>query len=377
MAALPTPADPTLEAADQALVAKRSDWRPSRAIPVSNLGHQCARALWYGFRWCTRERFNAESLKRFDDGHHGEALQAKRLRQVKGVELHTQGKDGKQYTVESLGAHLRGKLDGAILGLRQAKKTWHVWEHKQVNEKELAKVEKLKRDRGEKKALAAWNPKYHAQAVLYMDETGMSRHYLTASSPGGRRTVSCRSDADPKEAARLRDKAERIIKSNVPVERVSEKSEFYLCKWCEHRPVCHLGELPEVTCRSCAHSTSDQNGFQRWTCALLQKVLSPEDQMAACEHHVYLPSVVSAETANANAGGNWIEYRLPDGKRVVNGDRVNGGYSSHELRVMLGGQSRECVTCVQFDSGRCSWWGEEIPEKTLAEGCEQWAQMPI
>ncbi len=181
----PSAFDPTLAAADQALEDAENS-KPSRDyLGMSAIGASCERMLFYSFRWAQRVRFNAETLKRFADGHSGEDVQAARLRMVPGLTLITVDPEtGRQIGFVDDTGHFKGHADGAVLGLLQAPKTWHIWEHK-VSEKFKA-LEKLKAEHGEKAALEKWNPTYYAQAVLYMHYSGISRHYLTCSTPGGR-----------------------------------------------------------------------------------------------------------------------------------------------------------------------------------------------
>ena len=63
--------DPTLEAADLALV-KASELEPPRPyLGMSSIGESCSKKLWYRFRHAAREEFDADTLKRFADGHAG------------------------------------------------------------------------------------------------------------------------------------------------------------------------------------------------------------------------------------------------------------------------------------------------------------------
>jgi hypothetical protein len=186
MATLPQPPDPTLEAADQTLEA-RDNAEPLRPyLGMSEIGRLCRRGLWLRFRWCAQPTFDAATLKRFEDGHRGEALQAECLQRMAGIILLTADpRTGQQFECRDLGGHFQGHLDGTILGLRQAPKTWHVWEHKQVDEKKQRALEKAKREHGEKPTLAAWDGVYYAQAVLYMDYSDLTRHYLTCPLRAG------------------------------------------------------------------------------------------------------------------------------------------------------------------------------------------------
>lgn len=305
MPELPAPADPTLAAIDAALEARSANSRPSFSLGASEVGNPCERALWYSFRWATPRNFDAASLKRFEDGNYGETVMAERLRMVEGLELSTATEDGKQHRVWELEGHFTGKIDGAILGLLQAPATWHVWEHKQVDDKKLNALEKAKRELGEKNALRSWDEIYYAQAVVYMHLTGMTRHYLTASSPGGRRTVSCRSEENPEEALRLLAKARRVIKADRAPERIGPET-FFRCRMCAHAGTCHGNEFAQVNCRTCLHSTPIEDG--QWHCQRWGRTITRDEQREGCPAHLYIPDMVPGE--QIDAGEDWVGYKL-------------------------------------------------------------------
>ena len=326
--------DPTLAAVDAAIEARGNAEAPRPYLGMSEIGRECARALWYGFRWCSKAAFDAATLKRFEDGHRGEDIQAARLRLVAGITLHTEDPrtPGRQFGFSDLGGHFRGHMDGAILGLLQAPKRWHVWEHKQTDEKKQGALVKAIQERGEKDALRHWDPVYHAQALVYMHYSGMDRHYLTCSSAGGRSTVSVRTNRDPDGASALREKARRVIQSPEPLARISERPDWYQCRWCNHRAACHERALPVVTCRTCAHATPELDGDGRWSCARFGCDLDTDTQRqgAECPAHVYIPALLPWEQTDASAEEGWVEYRMPDGRAVRNGP---GGYASRELAI--------------------------------------------
>lgn len=336
MAKLPdiTPC-PTIEAV-RAAVEQRAATEVSRTyLGMSAIGHHCERWLWYSFRWAVREQFKCDALWRFEDGHRSEDVMAARLRLVPGIVLRTvDPATGNQFGFVDLGGHFRGHADGFITGVLQAPVVLHVWEAKACAEDKMAKLAKLKAA-GEKEALKAWDPVYHAQAILYMAYSETTRHYLTCSSPGARAMISVRTDTDLDEARRLRTKAERIITASEPLTRVSEDPAWYQCKWCAAHAVCHSKKLPAVNCRTCAHATPEMDGNGRWSCAHHKRDITTAEQRQGCPAHRYIPALITfAEPVDADAAANWIEYRMQDGRVFRNGDPATNCYSSEELRAV-------------------------------------------
>lgn len=334
----------TLAAVDQALErAQDNTLRPY--LGMSQIGHACDRAIWYGYHWTTARAIPASGLRAIQDGFRGEDVMAERLRAVPGITLHTvDPATGRQFGQVALAGHFRGHLDGAILGLLEAPKTWHVWEHKQVNETKFNKLGKLVADKGEKAALAEWDAVYYAQAQCYMGFTGMDRHYLTVATPGGRAYCSVRTEFDREAFDAICARAQRIVSSPTPPDGISTDPTWYECKWCDHADVCHGTAAPLPTCRSCTHATPELDGDGDWSCARHSgKRLTVAEQRTGCQAHRYIPILLRniAEPVDASEQDNWVKYRLKeDGAEFVNGASPSG-FDSVEIhaskhKVMLG-----------------------------------------
>lgn len=305
MAALPDTPCPTLAACDKALE-DGQERRKRGYLGMSAIGKECERALWYDFRWAVETAFDANTLKRFEDGHVSEDIAVARLAKTPGLEVHAVDENGDQFGFKDIGGHFSGHMDGVILGLVQAPKTWHVLEIK-ASEK-WTDLDKAKRKVGEKHALSEWNKVYYAQAVLYMDYAGLDRHYLVCVSPGARRWTAIRTDADPVFAQILRDKAERIIFADSAPSRIGNPDNF-VCRFCDHAEVCHRGAPAQRNCRTCLHSTPTRDG--EWRCEHHQQTLSRDDQDAGCSEHRFLPDLVPGEQIDADPHS--VTYRMPDG----------------------------------------------------------------
>tara|TARA_R110000851_G_scaffold111570_2_gene235096 strand:+ start:2367 stop:3086 length:720 start_codon:yes stop_codon:yes gene_type:complete len=238
MTKIPTQLDPTIEAMYKAIEAKQS--REKRDyLGASLIGNPCPRQIWYQYNGFPQKPFKAETLMNFDDGHRTEDLTAERLRMVDGIELRTHMDDGSQFGFTALDGKFKGHADGFIRGLKQSPKAWHVWEAKCSGEKKWKEFKSLKAKHGEKNTLKHWNENYYAQAQLYMHYSQMDRHYLTVAYAGGRMYDSCRTEYNGAIAERYIDRADKIIKTNQPPEKISDKADFYICRWCDFREACH------------------------------------------------------------------------------------------------------------------------------------------
>lgn len=302
MPKLPNPTDATLAAADAAMVAGQDRYK-RKYLGMSAIGDPCERKLWYNFRHALTSSFDAPTLKRFEDGHRTEDLIIARLRKVDGLEICDRGPDGRQLGAKLLGGHFAGHYDFMVQGLIQAPKAWHVGEVKCTAK--LSDLEKAKRDLGDKNALAKWSETYFGQAQMYMHCEQVDRHWLVATSPGGREWTSVRTEYDPVHAMRLIGKAERIIFSHEAPPRIADSDTFYLCRWCDYSDVCHGTALPERACRNCIHATPEREGNAKWTCAVATFGV-------VCPQHRYLPSMINGEQIDVD--GDTVVYRMANGE---------------------------------------------------------------
>lgn len=352
MAAFLFSVNQTMAAIDAAMeAAQDNDARPY--LGMSAIGNPCARSLWYSFRWATRRMLPASALKAINDGHMGEDVMADRLRMVPGIILHTVNPDtGRQFGVEGSGGHFKGHLDGAILGVLEAPKTWHVWEHKQVNEQKFKKLNDLVLKLGEKEALKEWDLVYYVQAICYMGFTSMERHFLTVATPGGRAFTSVRTDFDRAKFDAICERAQRIIEAPTPPEGISTDPSWFECKFCDHRALCFGQAAPLPTCRSCSHSTPEPGG--KWTCARHSgKTLTVQEQKDACQAHRVIPILLKnwATPVDANEQDNWVMYQLKSGATFVNGDPT-AGFTSAELHAL---EDKACLAIDQMLALRARW----------------------
>lgn len=240
--------DPTLDEIHRLYIDKVYEQNKERAkrkslgqryIGASKIGHECSRHIYFDMIGAPQDYPNAiwgdAGLLAAEDGHRSEPIMAERLRMVSGVTLYTHDENGKQFGFDW--GYLKGSYDGVIIGLLQAPKTHHIWDHKRGNAKKFNKLRKLV-DEDEKSALEAWDRGYYAQQVIYMDAEEISRSYLTCSTDGFTDITSVRTDANPKYAAGLRDKAKRIVGMSEPPARIHEKKTAPACQFCPHKGIC-------------------------------------------------------------------------------------------------------------------------------------------
>lgn len=313
----------TLESLERAVLTSADDGlRPH--LGASQIGKPCSRALWYGFRWSKLAAFEPRMLRLFARGQREEDTLTALLSAIDGVRVvQNDPNTGQQYSFKA--GHFGGSMDGAIVGIPDAPKTWHVLEFKTFNAKSFNALVKA----GVKEA----KPEHYAQMQCYMAWTGMERALYCAVCKDDDRLHLERIDFDRAAAESLFAKAQRIIDSVEPPARISDKPDWYECKLCEHQDVCHWSDVPAPTCRACAHVTPVADG--QWHCARHGKHLTTSEQKAACQSHRYIPALLSsfAEVVDADTEANWIKYR----HRETGNEFTNGlppeGFESVEIHA--------------------------------------------
>ena len=260
----------TLNTIDQHIEQSQSDWMRNHC-GASGIGRPCERQIYYSFRWTSKPDFDGRVLRLFRRGQDEEPVIVKDLRAI-GVEVSEGPAPGEQWRFKEIDGHFGGSMDGAALGLIEAPKTWHVLEFKTHNRKSFDDLQK----HGVEKS----KPEHFCQMMVYMHLSKMRRAcYIAVCKDTDRRHLE-RIEYDAIFAGELMEKAKRIIYAQEPPRRISERPDYYLCKWCDHYEVCHQGGTPERNCRTCAMSEPVKNGM--WKCGSNGALLNGDAQRAGC-----------------------------------------------------------------------------------------------
>lgn len=281
----PTATVAAIEAAQEAAIA---DQAPRTHLGMSQIGKADERTLWLQFRGCLPVEHSARAERIFRLGDAIEEELARYLRMVPGVALHTHDDDGRQFRFEQLGGHFAGSMDGAVIGLPEAAKTWHVWESKSASKKRF--------DDLVRKGVQVWSSEYYAQLQCYMGSSGMDRACFMAYCKDDSRIYMERVRFAPMEWDALLVKALRIIESPEPPRSSWRGKDWYEAKWMpEITAAIYWGErLPVAAhCRNCRHSAPvvDQPGAL-WYCGIAKDHISPAFERLDC--HEWIPALVPA-----------------------------------------------------------------------------------
>lgn len=324
MAALPAPKSQTVEAIYTWWAGKLG--RVSRRLGASQIGRECERQLWYGFRWATMgEAFDGRMLRLFNRGHREEAVFVEELRGIGCDVRDVDPSTGEQFTFTAVGGHFVAKIDGVALGIPEAPKTWHNLSFKTANAKTSAALAKS--------GVQVAKPENWAQSQIEMRLAQLDRTLYLSVNKDTDELYAERIRADTAAGAALEAKAERVIYAAEPPLRISEDAAFFKCKFCPASAVCHTAVLPAVSCRTCLHATPEKDGDGRWSCAKWGADIPLDAQRQGCEAHLYIPALLArwGQAEDASEAEGWVSYLAEDGLVFRNGPWGLNSFTSKEL----------------------------------------------
>lgn len=252
-------------------------------LGASQIGKECDRAIWYGFRWAVKPKFKGRMLRLFNRGHLEEARFIALLLSI-GVEIYQQDAEGKQFRISDVGGHFGGSGDGVALGIPDLPPgTYALLEFKTHNQKSF---DKLIKD-GVKVA----KPEHYMQMQVYMRKMGLAVALYGAANKNDDDLHFEIVHLDSIAADIGLHRARTIILAKAPPEKIHDSTGWYACKYCDQNTVCHLGAEPERNCRTCHYVWFEENGTVR--CGnhfaigeLGTEELSKERQLIGCPHYL-------------------------------------------------------------------------------------------
>jgi len=245
-------------------------------LGASGMGKPCWRQLWYVFRWVKKEQRSGRMLRLFNVGHMAEPRFISYLRGI-GFEVKEFAEDGKQFRITGANGHYGGSLDGMCKAPA----------HYQLSE-DLVLLNEFKTnntgagyEKVGKEALSKAKPDHYAQMSQYGYKYGL-RYGLYMIENKNDSDITVRIvELDWALGRQLELKAEEIIASQQPPNRISENPAFFDCKFCNYAGICHGGEQPEKNCRSCRHAQPAPDA--KWGCNRWNALIPDETIKVGCD----------------------------------------------------------------------------------------------
>lgn len=258
-------------------------------LGISGIGAECGRSIFYGWRWTTKKPFDGRTLRLFNRGHLEEGRFVALLLTA-GLQIIQQDANGQQYRISYLNGHFGSAIDGVVIGCPDMPNPSDpiLTEMKTHNDTSFKKLVKV--------GVEESKHEHYVQMQCYMKAKALPAALYLAVNKNTDEIWAEIVPYNKEVAERYTHRGEIICLINVAHEmppKVSESASFYLCKWCEHSPVCHRGFAPEQNCRTCEYSYPCEDGT--WRCNLktihthitdgTEDILTKEMQLAGCESY--------------------------------------------------------------------------------------------
>lgn len=265
-------------------------------LGASLLGGECARAIWYSFRWTTRKDFEGRMLRLFNRGHLEEARFIAMLLMI-GCEVYQQDEKGNQFRISFADGHGGGSGDGVAIGIPDLPAgTAALTEFKTHSEKsfiELAgKLDEWRlflegRGNFTGKGVRAAKFEHFVQMQLYMRKMGLAAALYVAVNKNTDDLYAEVITLDAELADQFLARGEKLVWADKPPEKLNASPGFFKCRFCDHRPVCHLKAAPDRNCRTCRFSAPAPGGSGVWTCSngVCPGPIPKEIQLTGCSHY--------------------------------------------------------------------------------------------
>ena len=258
---------------------------------ASIMGGKCGRAIWYSFRWATKPNFGGRLLRLFNRGHLEEARFIAMLLAI-GVTVYQQDENGNQYRISGSAGHYGGSGDGIGVNIPDIPPgVASVLEFKTHNDASFKTLVK--------EGVRSAKFEHYVQMQQYMRKMQLTIALYMAVNKNNDELYAEIVPLDVATADVFIDRADKIIWMVNAPEKIGKPPSAgnYDCKWCDHRPVCHLKAAPAVNCRTCRFGFPTPNGDAEWVCTnALNAPVTPVQidkarQLTGCNHYTKHPDM--------------------------------------------------------------------------------------
>lgn len=278
-------------------------------LGASLIGRDCAFELWLSFRWTERSQFPERILRLFNRGHLEEAHFLAMILSA-GIEVWYETENGGQFRFSDVEGHFGSSLDG-VIKIPELDGAPAYAEFKTHNDKSFKKLVKEGMQNSKYEHYVQMQECMHANKLPY----GV---YFAVNKNDDTIHIEI-IEYDQVTALRYLERARMIVYANDAPARISNRKDWWQCKFCNKKDICHNKKVPDINCRTCAHSTAYALDCL-WSCQFTGDYIDKELAPSGCKHHVFNPHLMpSVVLIGGIMEENYLELKLSSGKIIKQG----------------------------------------------------------
>jgi hypothetical protein len=245
-------------------------------LGASILGDECARKLWYTFRWYKKENHDGRMQRLFERGKLEEERFIGYLVGIGAKVFPVNPETGKQYQISFASGHAGGSCDAICI----LPEKYGFGDEKFICEFKTNKTGSSF-DNVAKNGVQKEKPEHFAQMSIYGYKMQIKKGLYLITNKNDDSIIVKIVDLDWELAKDLERKAVDIIANPNPPNRAYERS-FFKCKFCCFEKICHYNDTQSIekNCRSCSESVAHTDG--NWYCSKYKKDIPEEAVKNGC-----------------------------------------------------------------------------------------------
>lgn len=193
---------------------------PRDYLGMSSIGDDCERRLWLQYHKGIRPKISPRLKRIFEMGKYIEEKVKDDLVQA-GIMV-----ESEQVEFLDFDGKFKGHCDGIVTGLKESKQP-HLLEIKSAGDKSFKKF----KEKGVQNH-SAYGSKYWAQIQCYMGYAKLKNGVFIIENKNTSERCMERVKFDKDIFARVKEKAHRIITSTQPPKGISNRPDWYKCRYC-------------------------------------------------------------------------------------------------------------------------------------------------
>lgn len=239
-------------------------------LSMSACGNPCKRAQWYDLHWATAiAALNYNVYMLFDRGHREEETILRILREI-GIVAH-----GEQTEIVAAFGFAKGHVDALLDNVPEYEDETLLGEFKTHNDKSFTHLEK--------KGVYESKKEHYMQMQRYMQGLGLKHALYYAVNKNNDKIYTEIVPYSERSGDYLVETELAIVESDNAPPQASNDPRAFVCMFCDHKPVCHEGVMPDRNCRTCERVTMCEGGI--WQCKVTTKDLGLREQQEGCDKY--------------------------------------------------------------------------------------------